>query len=121
MIISGCNRKGKVYRRVGDGHMLVDHSATVAGRDEHRIFVQKLKNFTGKPVKVEIRRRVTGDAIIKSSLDMKKHDFQTFELQTALTPGEQQALLYEVLIKKGRNARQNQIVLQEKPIEYPVW
>ncbi len=114
-------RKGKVYHCVSDDHMLVDHSATVAGWDEHRIFVQKLKNFTGKPVKVEIRRRVTGDAVIKSSLDMKKHDFQTFELQTVLTLGEQQALLYEVLIKKGRNARQNQIVLQKKPIEYPVW
>ena len=114
-------RKGKVYRRVGDGHMIVDHNATVAGWDEHRIYVQKLRNFTGKPVKVEIRRRVTGDAVIKSSLDMKKHDFQTFELQTALAPGEQQALLYEMLIKKGRNARQNQIVLQKKPIAYPVW
>jgi len=114
-------RKGNVYRRVDDGHIKVDHNATVAGWDEHRIYVQQLKNFSGKPVKVEIRRQITGDAVIKSDLKLKKHDFQTFEVHTKLASGEHQELLYEVLNRKGRNARQNQIVLQHKQIEYPVW
>ena len=114
-------RKGKVYRRVGDGHIKVDHNATVAGWDTHSIYVQQLKNFTGKAVKVEIRRQITGDALIKSDLTLKKHDFQTFELQTKLAAGEQQELLYEVMTKKGRNARQKQIVLQQQRVEYPVW
>ena len=114
-------RKGKLYRRVDDGHIKIDHNALVAGWNEHSIYMQQLKNFTDRPVKVEIRRIIAGDALIKHDLNLKKHDFQTFELQTRLDSGEQQTLLYEIQTSKGRNAKQNQIVLQHKQINYPVW
>ncbi len=114
-------RKGKLYRRVDDGHIKIDHNATVAGWNDHSIYMQQLKNFTDRPVKVEIRRKIAGDALIKHDLNLKKYDFQTFELQTRLDPGEQQALLYEIQTRKGRNAKQKQIVLQHKQINYPVW
>ncbi len=105
-------RKGNLYRRVGDGHMIVDHNSTVAGWNEHRHYRQLLRNFTDKPIKVEIRRLIPGDAVIKSHLEVKKHDFQTVDIYSTLGVGDKQELKYEVLTKKGRNAKQNQVTIQ---------
>ena len=114
-------RKAKVYRRVGDGHIKVDHNSTVSGWDEHSLYVQHLRNFTDKPIKVEIRRLIYGDAMVKSQLDIKKHDFQTVDINSKLMVGEKQELLYETSIKKGKNAKQNMVSLQNKVVKYPVY
>ncbi len=114
-------RKGNVYRRVGDGHIIVDHNSTVAGWDEHSLYVQHLRNFTDQVIKVEIRRVIDGDAVLKSRLNIKKHDFQTVDIHTLLAVGEKQELLYETSTKKGRNAKQNQVSLKSKQVNYPVY
>ena len=114
-------KKGNLYRRVGDGHIKIDHNSTVAGWNEHSLFVQHLRNYTDKPVNVEIRRVISGDAVLKSQLDIKKHDFQTVDIHTKLAVGDKQELLYETLVKKGRNAKQNQVSLKKMKINYPVW
>jgi hypothetical protein len=114
-------RKGNVYRRIEDGHIKVDHNSTVSGWDEHNVFVQHLRNFTGKPVKVELRRVIYGDALIKSQLNIKKYDFQTVEFNTVLKVGEKKELLYETLLKKGRNAKQNRVSLKNQVVHYPVF
>jgi len=114
-------KKGNLYRRVGDGHIIIDHNSTVAGWNEHSLFVQHLRNYTDKPVNIEIRRVISGDAVLKSQLDIKKHDFQTVDIHTKLAVGDKQELLYETLVKKGRNAKQNQVSLKKMIINYPVW
>ncbi|MCU7940270.1 MAG: DUF4139 domain-containing protein [gamma proteobacterium symbiont of Bathyaustriella thionipta] len=114
-------KKGNLYRRIGDGHIKIDHNSTVAGWNEHRLFVQHLRNFTDKPINVEIRRVISGDAVVKSQLDIKQHDFQTVDIHTRLAVGDKQELLYETLVKKGRNAKQNQLLLKNTKIKYPVW
>lgn len=106
-------RKGNLYRRIGDGHIQIDHNSTVAGWNEHRSYVQHLRNFTDKAIKVEIRRLVPGDALVKSQLEIKKHDFQTVDIHTTLAIGDKQELEYEILTKKGRNAKQNQVIIQK--------
>ncbi len=105
-------RKGNLYRRIGDGHMTIDHRSTVAGWNEHRAYSQHLRNFTDKAIKVEIRRLISGDAVVKSQLEIKKHDFQTVDIHSSLSVGEKQELKYEILTKKGRNAKQNQVTIQ---------
>lgn len=114
-------KKGNLYRRVGDGHIIIDHNSTVAGWNEHSLFVQHLRNFTDKPINVEIRRLISGDAVIKSQLDIKKHDYQTVDIHSTLAVGDKQELLYETLVKKGRNAKQNQLSIKNVKINYPVW
>ena len=114
-------RKANVYRRVGDGHIKVDHNSKVSGWDEHSLYVQHLRNFTDKPIKVEIRRLIYGDAMVKSQLNIKKHDFQTVDIHAMLAVGEKQELLYETSTKKGRNAKQNQVSLMNKEVKYPVY
>jgi hypothetical protein len=105
-------RKGNLYRRIGDGHMIVDHNSTVAGWNEHRNYIQHLRNFTEKPINVEIRRVIPGDAQVKSHLEIKKHDFQTVDIHTTLAVGDKQELEYEILTRKGRNAKQNQVIIK---------
>ena len=109
-------KKGDLYRRVGDGHIKIDHNSTVAGWNEHSLFVQHLRNYTDKPVNIEIRRVISGDAMLKSQLDINKHDFQTVDIRTRLAVGDKQELLYETLVKKGRNAKQNRVSLKNKKI-----
>ncbi len=106
-------RKGNLYRRIGDGHMIVDHKSTVAGWNEHRAYSQHIRNFTDKTIKVEIRRLISGDAVVKSRLEINKHDFQTVDIHSTLTVGEKQELQYEILTRKGRNAKQNQVIIQK--------
>ncbi|MCK5649253.1 MAG: hypothetical protein KAI22_10270 [Gammaproteobacteria bacterium] len=106
-------RKGNLYRRIGDGHLQVDHNSTVAGWNEHRSYVQHLRNFTDKAIKVEIRRLIPGDALVKSHLEIKKHDFQTVDIHSILAVGDKQELEYEILTKKGRNAKQSQVIIQK--------
>ncbi|MCK5696788.1 MAG: DUF4139 domain-containing protein [Gammaproteobacteria bacterium] len=114
-------RKANVYRRIGDGHIIVDHNSRVAGWNEHQMFAQHVRNYTDNPINVEIRRVIKGDSILKSQLDIKKHDFQTVDIHSHLKKGEKQALLYEVDTKKGRNAKQNQVSLETRIITYPTW
>jgi len=113
--------KAKVYRRVGDGHIKVDHNSRVSGWDDHSLYVQHLRNFTDSSIKVEIRRVISGHAELKSQLNIKKHDFQTVDIKTTLGIGEKQELLYETAVKKGFNAKHKQLVLTDKKINYPVW
>jgi len=105
--------KGNVYRRIGDGHIKIDYNSRVAGWNVHRAYSQHLRNFTDKAIKVEIRRLISGDAIFKSALDVKKYDFQTVDIHTNLAVGDRQELKYEVLTRKGRNARQNRVLIQK--------
>jgi len=114
-------KKANVYRRIGDGHIQIDHNSRVAGWDEHSLYVQHLRNPTDQAIDIEIRRVIYGDAQFKSSLEVKKHDFQTVQLETRVDAGEKIELLYETTIKKGKNAEQNQLQLETKKLSYPVY
>ncbi|MCK5666175.1 MAG: hypothetical protein KAI17_21945 [Thiotrichaceae bacterium] len=114
-------RKANVHRRIDDGRVIVDHRSTVSGWNEHSIYAQQLRNYTDKPIEVEIRHIIYGDASIKSDLDIKRYDFQSVDIYSRLAAGEKQELLYETEVKKGRSAKQNRLVLETQKINYPVW
>ena len=114
-------RKGNVHRNLDDGRIIVDHRSTVSGWNEHSLYVQQLRNYTDKPVDLEIRRIIYGDATLKSDLEITRHDFQTIDIHTQLAAGEKQELLYETETKKGRTAKQNRLLLEKQKLTYPVW
>ncbi|WP_198265076.1 DUF4139 domain-containing protein [sulfur-oxidizing endosymbiont of Gigantopelta aegis] len=109
-------KKGNLHRRVSDGNMIVDHNSKVSGWNVHQGYVQHVRNFTDQAIKVEIRRLIAGDAQIKSTLTIKKHDFQNIDIHTTIASGEKQALEYEILTKKGRNAKQNQLLISHEKL-----
>jgi hypothetical protein len=111
--------KARVYRRIDDGLIQVDHKSRVSGWDEHGLYTNRISNFTDQPIHLEVRKTIAGDVDFLSQLKSKKHDFQTLDYSRVLAAGEKQDLLYEVLIRKGRNSKQNNLTLKSKKLLYP--
>ena len=76
------------------------------------MFAQRLRNYTKKPIDVEIRRTFPGDVVFRSGLVAKNHDYQTVEYTAAVAAGAKAELPYEVVTHQGRNARQNRVVVE---------
>jgi hypothetical protein len=106
-------RRGNVHRRVDKAQVVVDHNSTVSGWNEHRVYMQHIHNFTSQPIRVEIRQIIVGDASIRSHLAIKKQNYQTVDIVATLEVADKQALYYEIITKKGRNAKQNQVTIDK--------
>ncbi len=101
--------KGRVYKRVGDGSFVVDHKGTVAGWDEHQYFNQRIRNYTDRNIRVEIRRSYPGDVSFRSSLDANSHDYRSVEYSAEVLAGERANLRHEVITRNGYNAKQKRV------------
>ena len=94
------------YRRVDDGRIAIDFNGTVAGWDEHTYFIQHVRNFTDKPIELEIRRTLPGHIVFRSVLQAVNHDYQTAKFTARIRPGQRSELRYEVVQHMGRNQKQ---------------
>ncbi len=103
---------GDVYRRVGDGNMRIDVRSHVAGWDDRAVFTQRVRNFSSKPIEIEIRRRHAGHVLFRSSLNPKLHDYQTVEFTATIPAGQPSNLLFEVVTQQGYNSKQNNVTLE---------
>src|SRR5207249_4881273 len=56
MRLNGAN----VFRRVDDGAAKIEVNSRVAGWNEHQLFDQRIRNYSSKPIDVEIRRTFEG-------------------------------------------------------------
>jgi len=106
-----------VYRRVGDGAVAIDVNSSVAGWDDHTYYSQRIRNYTPKPIDVEVRRSYSGHTVFRSLLEPKNHDYRTVQYSTRVKTGEEVDLLYEILQHQGRNAKQDNVTLEEAKIE----
>ena len=76
-----------------------------------------MRNYTKKPIDLEIRRTFAGHVVFRSELAAKNHDFQTVEYTAAVKPGEKAELLYEIIQQQGRNAKQNNVTIERAPVK----
>jgi hypothetical protein len=104
--------QGNVYKKVDDGTIQVDHKAQVAGWDEHHLFAQRIRNYSDRPIQVEVERAFDGDAVFKSRLNPERRDYRTLRYRATLAAGEKAGLEYEVVTRNGYNAKQNRVELQ---------
>jgi hypothetical protein len=102
-----------VFRRVDQPGVQIEVNSSVVGWDEHNLFDQRIRNYTKKPIEVEIRRAFPGHVVFRSSLAAKSHDYQTVEYVATVKPGQKADLLYEVLQHQGRNAKQNNVTVEQ--------
>ena len=102
------------YRRVDKPGVEVDHRSTVAGWDDHTIYAQRVRNYTGEPIELQVRRTFGGHVEFVSSLDAKNHDYQTVEYTATVPSGEQTDLKYELIQHFGRNQKQNRVEVIER-------
>jgi len=101
--------QGNVYKKVDDATIQVDHKASVAGWDEHQLFTQRIRNYSGRPIQVEVERAFDGDVVFKSRLNPERRDYRTLRYRVSLPAGEKAGLEYEVLTRNGYNAKQNRV------------
>ena len=93
MQVHGAN----VYRRVGRRAVKIEVNSSVAGWDEHAYYSQRIRNYTAKPIEVEVRRTLPGHVVFRSSLDAKLHDYQTVEYEVDVRAGESADLRCEIV------------------------
>ncbi|NQT38351.1 MAG: hypothetical protein HQ581_12715 [Planctomycetes bacterium] len=106
-----------VFRRVDDGRVEIDVRSTVEGWDDHTVYAQRIRNYTDKPIDVEVRRAYGGHIVFRSALDVTNHDYQTAQYTVTVARGEKAALLYEILQHQGRNHKQDNVTLEEATIK----
>jgi hypothetical protein len=106
-----------VFRKVDDGAVDIEVNSSVVGWDDHEVFTQRIRNYTAKPIEVEVRRGFPGHVEFRSGLPgVKLFDFQTPEFTTTVAPGQKADCLFEIVRHQGRNAKQNNVALVQAEI-----
>ena len=105
------------YQQVGQDATQTEVNSSVAGWDEHSVFNQRIRNYTSKPIDVEIRRSYEGHVAFRSQLEPKLHDYQTVQFETSVDPGARKDLLFEIVQHRGYSAKQNNVTLEEAGIK----
>lgn len=113
--------RGEVYRRVDGDTLQVDQRGKVAGWDRHRIYAQRIRNYTDRDIRVEVRRVFRGDTDFVSGFEARGHDYQTVEFEARVAAGERRELVYEVMTRMGRNAKQNRVKIRRQDVPRPAF
>jgi hypothetical protein len=111
--INGTDR----YRQVGGNETVQVENTSVAGWDDHWTYSQRIRNYTKKPIDVEIRRTYGGHVLFRSVLEPTLYDYQTAQFQKRVQPAEKADLLFEVVQHQGYNAKQNNVTLEQAEIK----
>ena len=101
----------------GDGEVMKVENASLVGWDDHEIYTQRIRNYTGKEIDVEIRRAFAGHVIFKSQLEPTLHDYQTVEIKTKVGAGKRADLVFEIIRKQGTSAKQNNVTLMAAEVK----
>jgi hypothetical protein len=101
-----------VYRSVDRPGVEIEVNSHVAGWDDHSRFDQRIRNYTKKPIDVEIRRTFPGHVVFRSGLGATSHDYQTAQYRATVNAGRTADLVYEVLQHQGRNAKQSSVTVE---------
>ncbi len=104
-----------IFRRADEPGVQIEVNSSVVGWDDHTLFGQRIRNYTKKPIGVEIRRTFPGHVVFRNSLGAKSFDYQTVQYMATVKPSQKSDLLYEVLQHQGRNAKQNSVTVEAIP------
>jgi hypothetical protein len=106
-----------VYRQVDENRLKIEVNSSVAGWREHAVFTQRIRNYSGKQIDVQVRRAFPGHILFRSSLEAVNHDYQTVQYQEQIGPGEMRDLLYEVVQFQGYGMKQNNVTIEKAEVE----
>ena len=105
-----------IFRQVGGG-VQIEVNSNVVGWDDHEVYTQRIRNYTAKPIEVEVRRSFPGHIVFRSQLKPTLFDFQTVQFTAGVEPAKKADLLFEIVCKKGRNSKQNNVTLEDAAIK----
>ena len=86
----------------------------VTGWDEHTVTTRRVRNDTPRPIQIEVRDPIRGDATFISRLGAVRHDNHTVQYAGTLGPGERFDADYEVIVRHGRNAKQQRVEILDR-------
>ena len=101
------------FRKIGGDGAFKEENATLVGWTDHEIFSQRVRNYSGKDINLEVRRTLPGHIVFESLLEPKLHDYQTVEFKSTVPAGKKVDLLLEVIRLQGTSAKQNNVTLQD--------
>jgi hypothetical protein len=104
------------FKEIGGDEAVTEPNMSVVGWNDHSLYRQQIRNYTSKPIDVEIRRSFDGHILFRSQLEPTQFDFQTAQFTAQVKPGEKKNLLYEIVQHQGRNARQNNVTLESAAV-----
>lgn len=106
----------EVFRRVGQPGVQIEANSSVAGWSDHIIYSQRVRNYSGVPIEVEVRRTFPGDILFRSQLKPTQYDYQTVQFTAAIEAGKKADLLFEIVWRQGRNMKQSNVTRQDAMI-----
>ena len=101
-----------VFHKLDEQGFRAEPNMTVVGWDDHETYSQRVRNYTAKPIELEIRRPLPGHVVFRSRLEPTLFDYQTVEYKTTVPAGKRVDLMQEVVRHQGRNAKQNNVTLE---------
>jgi len=99
-----------VYRNL-DGQHRIEMDDSLVGWEDHARYVERIRNYSGKPIDVELRRTFTGHTDFISKLNPILHDYQTVQMTKACPPGENTELSYHIITRQGYLSKQQNVKL----------
>jgi hypothetical protein len=105
-----------VFLRVDQPGVQIRVNAAVAGWDDHEVYAQRVRNYTAKPIDVEVRRSFPGHVVFRSALKPTLFDFRTPQFTATVEAGKKSDLLFEIVRHQGRNAKQDNVTLEAAEI-----
>jgi hypothetical protein len=105
------------FLRVGQPGVQIAVNSSVVGWDDHEVYAQRVRNYTAKPIEVEVRRTFPGHVVFRSSLKPTLFDYQTAQFTAGVQAGQKVDLLFEIVRHQGRNAKQNNVTLEAAEIK----
>lgn len=104
-------RRPDIYFSPTQGHR-IESNFSVAGWDDRRQWVERIRNYRDKPIDVEIRRSFDGHVIFTSDLDPTLHDYRTPQFSVMIGAGQRKDLGYQVTYRQGINHKQDNVTLE---------
>ena len=77
----------------------------VRGWDEEQIWNDEIRNYTGKPLVLELRLRYSGDVDFASEVKTTVFDHQTVETRIVVGKGKIRTYPYKITMHSGTNAK----------------
>jgi hypothetical protein len=109
-------QRADVFKQGDEPGMQIEVSSSLVGWDDHTFYDKQIRNYTKKPIEVEIRRVFPVDVVFRSSLSARNHDHQTVQYIASAKPGQRADFLYEVLQHQGRNAKHDNVAVEKVPM-----
>jgi len=95
------------------------HNSSVVGWDEHTVYERRIRNFSERQLRLELRERFGGDATFSSALDVRRHDAQAVVHRARAGSGETLTLRFMISERLGQRARHQQLDIARAAVEAP--